>query len=88
MEMRVAQLEADMKDVRAILTRLEPKIIEVHAKMATKDDVIKVKDDLAKVAERVAKLEGAIHKLPTTLQLILFVVAVLEIAGITRYLGA
>lgn len=74
MEQRVAKLETDVGEIKTILMRLEP--------LLTRMD-----DRLRKVELDVAELKGRVSQLPTTLQLVGFVLAVLGIAGLARYFG-
>ena len=74
METRIATLEAGFQDVRAVLARLEPVLVRVD------DRTWKIEVDLA-------ELKGRVSQLPTTLQMIGFVPAVLALAGFSKYLG-
>lgn len=78
---RVDQLEGDVKGIKGTLERLEPMIVRIDERL----NAVCTKEDLGKVAERVAKIEGAVEKLPTTLHLLGFVVAVLGLAGLAKY---
>lgn len=49
--------------------------------------VIKIGEALVKTREDVAELKGRVSQLPTTLQMIGFVMAVLGVAGLARYFG-
>lgn len=65
MEMRVARLEEDMKDVKAILRDIQK--------------------DLTAIRVDIGELKGKVGSLPTTLQLLMFVIGVLGIAGLAKY---
>lgn len=72
-----------------ILDQMVPTLARIDERMkviATKDDLSTVRQDVAKVGERVAKVEGAVDKLPTTLHLLGFVLTVLALAGIAKFL--
>ena len=71
MEARVAKLEEGLIATAATLARIEKSL----------DDVRKEQADQAKA---LARLDGRVSQLPTTLQLIGFILAVLAIAGVTR----
>lgn len=71
MEARVAKLEEGLTAMSATLTRIEKSL----------DDIRKEQVDQAKA---LARLDGRVSQLPTTLQLILFVLGILAIAGVTR----
>ena len=74
METRIATLETGFLDLRAILARLEPVLARVDERTR------KIEVDLA-------ELKGRVSQLPTTLQMIGFVLAVLALAGFSKYLG-
>jgi predicted nuclease with TOPRIM domain len=74
MEQRLAKLESDVGEIKGILIRLEPMLS-------------KIDDRVRKVELDVAELKGRVSQLPTTLQLVGFVLAVLGIAGLARYFG-
>lgn len=65
--------------------------IRVSALEATskriEDKLDKIIDKVSKVEIDVARLDGKVSTLPTTLQLLGFVVAVLAIAGLSKYLA-
>lgn len=71
MEARVAKLEEGLASVSATLARIEKAL----------EDARKEQADQAKA---LARLDGRVSQLPTTLQLIGFILAVLAIAGVTR----
>ncbi len=75
MSRRLDRLESALDDIKPMLIRIDERLKAT----ATKDDV-------AKIAERTAKLEGAVDKLPTTIQLAGFIVAVLALSGAAKYL--
>jgi hypothetical protein len=71
MEARVAKLEDGLMGISTTLARIEKSL----------EDVRKEQADQAKA---LARLDGRVSQLPTTLQLIGFILAVLAIAGVTR----
>ncbi len=71
MEARVAKLEENLTALSATLTRIEK----------AADDIRKEQTEQAKA---LARMDGRVSQLPTTLQLIGFILAVLAIAGVTR----
>lgn len=74
MESRVARLESGVSDIKATLVRLEPVLNRMSK-------------DLVELKVSVAKLGGRVSQLPSTIQMIGFVRAVLAIAGVTRFFG-
>ncbi len=80
MEARVARLEAGLSDIKATLVRLEPVLGQVSR------DVGQVSKDLVELKVAAAKLDGRVSQLPSTVQLPGFVLAVLAIAGVTRFI--
>lgn len=72
MDARVGQLEADIRDVKATLGRLEPAINRMD-------------DRLRGLQTDVAELKGRVSQLPTTVQIIGFVVAVLIAGGVLKH---
>lgn len=96
MEARVTRLEAGLSDIRATLARLEPVLSQVSSDLTgLKSDVKDLRSDVTDLRSKdlvdlkvaAAKLEGRVSQLPSTVQLLGFVLAVLAIAGVTRYLG-
>lgn len=96
MEARAARLEAGLSDIKATLARLEPALAQISKEFGqVSKDVAQVSKDLVDVKTKdlvnlkvgLAKLEGRVSQLPTTIQMIGFIFAVLAIAGTTRYLG-
>jgi hypothetical protein len=81
MEARVARLEAGLSDIKATLARLEPVLSQV-----SKDLVDIRTKDLVELKVAAAKLEGRVSQLPSTIQLLGFVLAVPTIAGVTRFI--
>ena len=79
MEARVARLEAGLSDIKATLTRLGPVLSQM-----SKDLTDVRSKDLVEVKVEAAKLEGRVSQLPSTVQPIGFVPALLAIAGVTR----
>lgn len=82
LERRVGRLETILDQMVPTLARIDERLKAV----ATKDDLVGVRQDISKVGERVAKVEGAVDKLPTTLHLLGFIVSVLALAGIAKFL--
>ncbi|WP_158876998.1 hypothetical protein [Antarcticirhabdus aurantiaca] len=70
MEARITQLEKDAQDVKL-------RLASIDAKMATKDDLSAIRAD-------VGEIKGMLKAMPTTLQLLGFVVAIFIAAGVTR----
>lgn len=78
-----------MDDLTRRVDRLETILDQMAPTLARIDERLKylaTKEDVAKVGERVAKVEGAVEKLPTTLHLLGFIVSVLALAGIAKFL--
>ena len=96
MEARVSALEASFGDLKTILARLEPTLARVDDRtrkmetdLASMDGRFrKIETDmLPKLGADVAELKGRISQLPSTIQMIGFVLVVLALAGVTRYFG-
>ena len=101
MEARVARLETGVSDIKLTLARLEPVLGQVSKDMTDfrsdlKDLGSEVKDvrseladirqkDLVELKVAAAKLEGRVSQLPSTVQPLGFVLAVLAIAGVTLF---
>ena len=75
MEARLARLEAGLSDTKATLARFEP--VPSH-----------VSKDLVELKVSVAKLGGRVSQIPATVQLLGSLLAVLAIAGVTRFITA
>lgn len=73
---RVAALEDGLKDVRGTLSRLEPMLARIDERLR---DMPTGKD--------FGELRGKVSNLPTTLQLIGFVVAVVVASGLIKYVA-
>jgi archaellum component FlaC len=82
MEARVARFEAELSEINATLPRLEPVLSQVSKDLAN----LRSKD-LVELKVSVAKLEGRVSQLPSTVQPLGFVLAVLAIAGGTRFIA-
>lgn len=67
----------------SILDQMTPTLARIDERLR----MIATKEDVAKVGERVAKVEGAVGKLPTTLHLLGFVIGVLTLAGLAKFLS-
>ena len=72
MEARMSALEADTREIKAILGRLEPLLSRMDERMR-------------KLELDVAELKGRVSQLPTNVHLIGLVVGVLALAGASRY---
>ena len=79
MEARIERLEADMGDLKVILGRLEPAISRIANSQQ------RLAADVQKVALDVAELKGRLSQLPTTVQMIGFVLAVLIAGGVLKH---
>jgi cob(I)alamin adenosyltransferase len=79
MDARIDALELETRETRAAMARIDLTLMRIEERMATKADLaalaLSTKTDISAVAERVAKVEGMVEKLPTTLQLLGFVIA-------------
>lgn len=80
MEARVAAVETDLKEIKGVLVRLEPLLGRMDDRLRKMET-----DTLPKLGSELAELKGRVSQLPSTIQLIGFVLAVLAIAGFTRY---
>ena len=76
MEARLGRLEADTQDIKAILARLEPVLTRIDTTQQ------KHGQDILKIMVDVAELKGRVSQLPSTVQLLGFVLAVLAITGV------
>jgi hypothetical protein len=65
LEARVGRLEECMKEVRAVLARLEPMIIELVHTTAKKSDIERIEARLAETREEVKEMKGALSRSPT-----------------------
>ncbi|MTJ81758.1 MAG: hypothetical protein F8N37_12170 [Telmatospirillum sp.] len=72
---RVSAVEGDMKEVKAVLGRMEPLLIRMDERLR----------DMP-TAKEFGELKGRVAQLPTTIQLIGFVIAVLVASGLLKYL--
>ena len=73
LERRVETLEADMKEVKASLSRLETGFARMEEKLSHVATV----SDIAAVRESVARLDGKLTLIPTTWQIISILAALL-----------
>lgn len=80
MEVRMTAMEADLKEIKGVLGRLEPLLGKMDDRLRKMET-----DTLPKLGSEIAELKGRVSQLPSTIQLIGFVLAVLVIAGFTRY---
>lgn len=65
-------VETDVREVKEILRRLEPAITALATRTG-------------KLSEDVAELRGRVSQLPTTLQMVGFILAVLATGGLMRH---
>ena len=79
------ELEARVKTLEDKFDRIDGKLDTILADVSIMKETLATKDSVAVISERVAKLETAVSMLPGTMQLILFVIAVLGIAGLAKY---
>lgn len=75
-------VEKSSNDIKAVLGRLEPMLGRMDDR-ARKLEV----DTLPKLAMDMAELKGRLSQMPSTIQLIGFVLAVLALAGLSKYFG-
>ena len=90
-----------MSEIRLLLKRLEPVLSGVEATVGrSQDDIAAIQRDVAwvrsevkdlvtsgtKMREDIAELKGRVSQLPSTVQLIGFVLAVLAFGGVLRLL--
>ena len=97
MDARVARLEAGLSDIKATLARLEPVLGQVSRDLTDvkskdlpdlKASVVKLDGRVSQLEIAAAKLDGRVSQLPSTVQLLGFLLAVLAIAGVTRFITA
>ncbi len=81
MEARVARLEAGMPDLETTLARFGPVLGQMSEELTS----LRSKD-LVEPKVSMAKLEGRVSRLPSMVQPLGFVLAVLAIAGVTRFI--
>jgi hypothetical protein len=81
------EMEPRFKALEDKFGRIEPRLDAIISDLAIIKATVATKDDMSKISERVGKLETAVSMLPGTITLILFVLAVLGIAGIAKYLA-
>lgn len=65
LELRVTRLEEDMREVKGILSRLEPMIVELVHTTAKKSDIERIEAKLAETREEVKTMKGALSRSPT-----------------------
>lgn len=83
LDARVERLERDLGRVTAILERLEPKIVELHAKSATLAEVGALRSDVARLDGRIDGLDKRLANIPNTWQVIAILSTLLiGVAGI------
>lgn len=86
MEARLGAVEADTREIKSVLARLEPVIIRIDVstrKLET--DVARIDASTRKLEADTARLDGRVSQLPTTIQLLGFVLAVLALGGVMRH---
>jgi hypothetical protein len=66
LELRVTRLEEDMREVKGILSRLEPMIIELVHTTAKKSDIERIEAKLAETREEVKEMKGEMRGLLPT----------------------
>jgi CII-binding regulator of phage lambda lysogenization HflD len=71
--MRIEERMATKDDIAAVNARISALELSTKADLAAL--ALSTKTDISALAERVAKVEGMVEKLPTTLQLLGFIVA-------------
>jgi hypothetical protein len=71
----------------AIATKDSISSLTIETKASISSLALETKGDISSLAERVAKVEGAVERLPTTLQLVGFIIAIFTAAGILKYFG-
>ena len=88
LEQRVARLEQDVGRILSVLERLEPRIVELHARMATHADMGNLRAEVAKIDGRVEGMDKRLAAIPNTWQVISILAALLVgIAGIVFTAG-
>ncbi len=86
MEARLTAVETSVLEIKGILQRLEPAIIRVDSGVRKLEaDVTLLKTDVTELKINVAELKGRVSQLPTALQLIGFVLAVLVAGGLIHH---
>lgn len=78
-------MEARVKALEDKFERIDDKLDMILLDLTSMKETVATKDSVSAISERVAKLETAVSMLPGTMQLILFVIAVLGIAGLAKY---
>lgn len=81
MEARLTKLEDALPRIEAAVQRIADDVA------GTKRDVAELRKELSEQGKSIARLDGRVSQLPTTIQLIGFVLAVLALAGLSRYLA-
>lgn len=81
MEARMSAVEADTREIKGILQRLEPVLGRVDDRLRKLEA-----DTLPKISADLARLEGRVSQLPGTVTIIGFVLAVLAAGGVLKYL--
>lgn len=79
---RMDVVEQSSSDIKAVLGRLEPML----GRMDDRGRKLEV-DTLPKLATDMAEMKGRLSQMPSAIQLISFVLAVLALAGLSKYLG-
>jgi hypothetical protein len=69
LEARVARLEDDMREVKGILSRLEPMIIELVHTTARKSDIERIESRLSETREEVKEMKGTLARTPNSTEL-------------------
>ena len=88
MEARVAALEASLGRIELGINTSAQLLAGVQKDLGdVKKDVSDVRKELTEQGKAFSRLDGRVGGLPTTLQMIGFVLAVLALAGLGRYLA-
>jgi hypothetical protein len=91
MEERVARLERETSEIKAVLGRMEPLLARLDERFKALDERFKSvanSSDVAELKISLAEIRGRVNAMPTTLQLISFTLAILVAAGLLGYLRA
>lgn len=88
LEPRVEKLEQDVGRITVILERLEPRIIELHARSASQTELSALRADFARLDGKIDGIDKRLANIPNTWQVISILAALLiGIAGIVFAAG-